>query len=80
MTTEDDEIEQVRIRRWGQCPKHKGHAVSNYWLIFLVTAYFGFIAGGFLVSLFTPDREGEAIELGYAQHNPVSGKWEWIKR
>lgn len=76
---EEQQIEQVKISLYGQCPKHKGHTAES-----CATALFiGMLAGSFLSALaftFTaPDREAEAIKLGYAQHNAITGKWEWRK-
>ena len=76
---EDQQIEQIKISMYGQCPRHKGHAVANYFLTFLAGAYIGLMSVLAGYYFFSPDRESEAIKLGYAQHNAITGKWEWRK-
>lgn len=44
----------------------------------------GLIVGGVLFLLvainLSAAQQKEAIEHGYAQHNPTTGDWEWIKK
>jgi len=51
---------------------------ARYFLIASIGLLIGFIFGAGIEALTLHDKyRTEAIEHGYAQHNPVTGEWEW---
>lgn len=49
------------------------------WLIGFCCGVFGTVF--VLVAITTPNKiwHKEAIDRGYAEHDPVTGKWQWIE-
>ena len=43
------------------------------WFLLILFFWLGFWAG----SDFTDTTQTEAIEQGYAQHDPITGQWGW---
>ena len=42
--------------------------------------FLGVSVSSFMWMVTHRDYRKEAIELNYAMHNPVTGKWEWIEK
>ncbi len=70
------EIQAVKVRRLGQCPKEKGHPECFFE---------GFFAGASIAVLLiamvnivlVPDLRKEAIEKGHAYRDAKTGEFTW---
>lgn len=77
--SEEYEIEQVRIRRYGACDRHKGHATDSIVITIVNTIVITtfLVAGIFVWFDQTEELKAEAIKRGYAIYSQTTGKWQW---
>lgn len=72
----ENEITAVKVRHLGQCPQEKGHS-GNFGIGFFLGAMAAYFLGLAMWALVLPDYRGEAIQRGYAIHDPKTGKFSW---
>jgi hypothetical protein len=74
---EMDDIQAVKIRHRGPCPKEKGHAVDTGWLAFAAGVYVMMMIAMAWSAWVLPDYKGEALKRGYATYNSTTGQFQW---
>jgi len=47
------------------------------YILFIILVVSSWIIG---LGMGAEHMQDQAIEHGYAQHNPITGDWEWIKK
>lgn len=79
MTELKNELLAVQIRHKGQCPHPKGHIVDVVFGTILLTLLVTMFCILFVAIKFdtTRDLRKEAIDRGYAIHDPITGVWKW---
>lgn len=71
------ELEQVRIKHLGQCPKPKGHAAESVFMGVVITTFIWVFILMFSSAMVDNNWKTEAIKKGYAFHNSTTGQWQW---